>query len=105
MNNFVLVNKKIHLVQIMPLQEAFQRQAKKVILRIFLPGIEESVFENLKGMLEKYKWRCPVLFELETPHAYRMLVQSVEIQGVSPSEELTKNVETLLGEGSVVVEY
>ncbi len=56
-------------------------------------------------MLEKYKGECPVFFELETPHAYRMLVQSVEIQGVSPSEELTKSVENLLGEGSVIVEY
>ncbi len=98
-------NRRIHLVQIMPLREAFQRQAKKVVLRIFLPGIEESVFEDLKGMLERNQGSCPVLFELETPHAYRMLVQSVEIQGVSPSEELTKNIENLLGEGSVIVEY
>jgi len=98
-------NKRIHLVQIMPLQEAFQRQAKKVVLRIFLPGIEESVFEDLKEILEKNQGGCPVLFELETPHSYRMLVQSVEIQGVFPSEELTKNIQNLLGEGSIVVEY
>lgn len=98
-------NRRIHLVQIMPLSEAFQNQAKRMILRIFLPGIEESIFEDLKSMLERSRGECPVLFELETPHSYRMVVQSVDIQGVSPSEELTKNVESLLGEGSVLIEY
>jgi len=98
-------NRRIHLVQIMPLSEAFQKQAKRMILRIFLPGIEESIFEDLKSMLERSRGECPVLFELETPHSYRMVVQSVDIQGVSPSEELTKNVESLLGEGSVLIEY
>jgi DNA polymerase-3 subunit alpha len=89
----------------MPLREAFQEQAKRVVLRIFLPGIEESVFVELKNLLDKSRGKCPVLFELETPHSYRMVVQSVDIQSVSPSEELTKNIEDLLGEGSVVIEY
>jgi DNA polymerase-3 subunit alpha len=98
-------SRRIHLNQIMPLREAFQEQAKRVVLRIFLPGIEESVFVELKDLLNKNRGRCPVLFELETPHSYRMVVQSVDIQSVSPSEELTKNIEDLLGEGSVVIEY
>ncbi len=98
-------NRRIHLVQIMPLSEAFQKQAKRMILRIFLPGIEESIFEDLKSMLEKNQGECPVLFELETPHSYRMVVQSVDIQGVAPTEELTKDIESLLGEGSVFIEY
>ena len=98
-------SRRIHLNQIMPLQEAFQKQAKRVVLRIFLPGIEESVFMDLKDMLDKNRGECPVFFELETPHSYRMVVQSVDIQGVSPSEELTKNIEGLLGEGSILVEY
>lgn len=98
-------SRRIHLLQLMPLSEAFQKQAKRVILRIFLPGIEEAVFEDLKSMLDKNRGECPVLFELETPHSYRMVVQSVDIQGVSPSEEFTKNIENLLGEGSVFIEY
>lgn len=98
-------SRRIHLIQIMPLQEAFQKQAKRIVLRIFLPGIEESVFEDLRRMLDKNRGECPVLFELETPHSYRMVVQSVDIQGVNPSEELTKSIESLLGEGSVLVEY
>ncbi len=98
-------SRRIHLLEILPLSEAFQKQAKRVVLRIFLPGIEESVFEELKNVLTKYQGQCPVLFELETPHSYRMVVRSVDIQGVSPSEEMTKNIENLLGENSVFIEY
>ena len=98
-------SRRVHLLQLMPLSEAFQKQAKRVMLRIFLPGIEEAVFEDLKNILEKNRGECPVLFELETPHSYRMVVQSVDIQGVSPSEEFTKDVENLLGEDSVFIEY
>ncbi|MFB0566417.1 MAG: DNA polymerase III subunit alpha [Candidatus Aminicenantaceae bacterium] len=98
-------SRRINLVQIMPLAEAFQKQAKRMVLRIFLPGLEESVFEELKGMLDESPGECPVLFELETPHSYRMVAQSIEIQSVSPSEDLAKKIESLLGEGSVLIEY
>jgi DNA polymerase-3 subunit alpha len=98
-------SQRIHLLQVMPLADAFQKQAKRVILRIFLPGIEESVFEELKGMLDENRGECPVFFELETPHSYRMVVQSMDVQGISISEEITTRIESLLGDDSVFVEY
>jgi len=98
-------NRRIHLLQIMPLDEAFQKQAKRVLLRIFLPGIEETVFDELKSILVKHSGQCPVFFELEAPHSYRMVCQSREVQGVIPSEDLVKDIENLLGEKSVLIEY
>jgi len=98
-------SRRIHLLHIMPLAEAFQKQAKRVVLRIFLPGIEESVFEELKDMLDQNRGDCPVFFELETPHSYRMVVQAGEISGISISEDLTRKIESLLGEDSVFIEY
>jgi len=98
-------SRKIHLLHILPLAEAFQKQAKRVVLRIFLPGIEESVFEELKGMLDQNRGSCPVYFELETPHSYRMTVEAGEIPGITLSEDLTKKIENLLGEDSVFIEY
>jgi hypothetical protein len=89
----------------MPLSEAFQKQAKRVVLRIFLPGIEESVFEELRSILDQNRGDCPVFFELETPHSYRMVVEAGEIAGVSLSEDLTRKIESLLGEDSVFIEY
>jgi DNA polymerase-3 subunit alpha len=96
---------KIHLSQIAPLSQALQKNAKRVILKILLPGLEESVFEELKSILDRYQGNCPVLFELQKPHSYRMVVQSAEAQSVKPSEEFTKTVEMLLGEDTVLIEY
>jgi len=98
-------SQRIHLLQVMPLTEAFQKQAKRVVLRIFLPGIEESVFEELKGMLDKNPGECPVYFELETPHFYHMVVQSMDVHGISLSEDITTRIESLLGDDSVFIEY
>jgi len=89
----------------MPLAEAFQKQAKRVVLRIFLPGIEESVFEELKVILDKNRGECPVYFELETPHFYHMVVQSMDVHGISLSEDITTRIESLLGDDSVFIEY
>jgi len=98
-------SKRLSLVQIMPLTEALEKQAKRMVVRIFLPGLEDSVIAELKSVLDKYEGRCPVTFELETPHAYRMVAQSVEVQSVTPTEELKKRIESLLGENSVHIDY
>ncbi len=97
--------RRIHLSQITPLAEAFEKHAKRVVLKIFLPGLEDTIFTELKTILDKHHGGCPVLFDLQTPHSYRMVVQSIEAQSVKPSEEFTKSVESLLGEDSVLIEY
>jgi len=76
-----------------------------VVLRIFLPGIEETVFEELKGTLDQNRGECPVFFELETPHSYRVIAQAGEVSGISLSEALTRKIESLLGEDSIFIEY
>ena len=98
-------SRRVHLVHITPLSDAFQTQAKRMTLRIFLPGLETSVFAELKGILEKNEGDCPVFFELETPHSYRVMAQSVEVQGVAISEQLTQVIENLLGEEAVRIDY
>ncbi len=98
-------NRRISLSQAMPLAEAFEKQAKRVIVRIFLPGLEEATIAELKTVLDGYEGRCPVQFELETPHSYRVVTQSAEVQKVTPSEDLVQKIESLLGENSVTVEY
>jgi DNA polymerase-3 subunit alpha len=98
-------NRRISLSQAMPLAEAFEKQAKRVVVRIFLPGLEEATLAELKTVLDGYEGPCPVYFELETPHSYRVMTQSAEVQKVRPSEELFKKIEALLGENAVSVEY
>jgi len=98
-------NRRISLIQAMPLAEAFEKQAKRVVVRIFLPGLEDATLAELKTILDGYEGKCPVVFELETPRAYRLVAQSAEIQKVTPSEELVKKIESLLGEDAVTVDY
>jgi DNA polymerase-3 subunit alpha len=98
-------NKRIVLAQLMPLDEAFRRQAKRVVVRVFVPGLEETVIEELQALLAKHQGDCPLLFELETPHAHRVVVQSGEIMGVYLSDSLIKQLHNLMGEESVYIEY
>ena len=72
---------------------------------VWLPGLEESTLAELKTILDGYEGRCPVVFELVTPHSYRLTAQSAEVQKVTPSEELIAKIEAALGENSVTVEY
>jgi DNA polymerase-3 subunit alpha len=98
-------NRKVQVTHLMPLAEAFQSQAKKVVIRIFVSGLEDTVLDSLRDILEKNPGDCPVFFELETPRVNKVLTQSVEVKGVSPSEMMAKAIEDVLGEGSVVIEY
>ena len=98
-------NRRIQILQAMLLEEAFKKQAKRVVFRIFLPGIEKSVFLELKDILEKFAGECPASFELETPRKSRVVLRSIDIQGVEPSEKLIAAVQGILGENSVHVEY
>ncbi len=98
-------SRQISLSQAMLLSEAFEKLAKQMIIRIFLPGLEEATLTELKTVLEGYTGKCPVIFELESPHAYKMRTRSAEVRTVMPSEELTRKIEDLLGENSVMIEY
>ena len=98
-------SRRISLNALMPLTEALEKQAKRMVVRIFLPGLEDSVLAELRGIMDKYEGRCPVYFELETPHAFKIMTQSAEIHSVTPTEELKKRIENLLGENSVQIDY
>ncbi len=96
---------RLHLIKIMLLENAFQQRAKRMILRVNLPGLEASVVQELKILLEENAGECPVFFELETGNSCRLMVQSVDIQGVTPTERLSKSLEDLLGENTVFILY
>ena len=98
-------NRRITLSQATPLADAFETQAKRVVVRVFLPGLEEATISELKSILDAHEGRCPVFFELETPHSYRVVARSAEVQKVAPTDDLLKKIEALLGENSVSVDY
>lgn len=98
-------NRRLVLSSIFLLSDAIQNLAERMIIRVHLPALEGSVFKEMKKLLKAWPGECPLFFELKTKNSYKVVVQSVDIQGVTPSEELSKNLETLLGEDSVIIQY
>jgi DNA polymerase-3 subunit alpha len=98
-------SRRISLSQALPLAEAFEKQAKRVVVRIFLPGLEEATLAELKTLLDGYAGRCPVVFELAHPHSFKLTAQSAEVQRVTPSEVLLDKIAALLGDDAVSVDY
>ncbi|MCX7974740.1 MAG: DNA polymerase III subunit alpha [Candidatus Aminicenantes bacterium] len=98
-------SRRLQLLQAMPLPEALEKLARCLILRLFVPGLETSSMEELKNLLLEYPGECPVIFDLEIPYNCRVRIQSREIIGIKPVESLTRRLEALLGEDSVILEY
>lgn len=98
-------SRRLTLSQAMPILEAFEKLAKRVVINIFLPGLEQDVLDRLRSILEAHEGKVPVYFELETPRSYRVSARSAEVQSVAPTEELLTKVRNLLGENSITIEY
>jgi len=67
-------------------------------LNINLSGVQENLFESLKGLLAQAHGEVPIYLHLDT--AAKSRVQVVVDQGlfVRPSEKLISDIESLLGE-------
>jgi len=59
----------------------------------------------MREVLEKSPGECPAVFELETPSGHRVVLQTPELKGVTPTDDLLTSLETLLGPDSIRVDY
>jgi DNA polymerase-3 subunit alpha len=96
---------RLSLSKATPLAEAFEKLAKRVVVKVLLPGLEETLLDQLRAVLEAHEGRCPLYFELEMPRLYKIIARSARVQKVAPTEELVRKVRELLGEGSVSIDY
>jgi DNA polymerase III subunit alpha len=98
-------NRKIQLAALLPLDVAFQKMARRVVVRVFMPGLEDTVLENIQEILRRHPGDCPLVFKLDKPFSFRALVESPDFKTVAPADTLVKQLEALLGEDTVVIEY
>lgn len=96
---------RIQAQQILPLEKAMQEKARRMILRVNLAALEPAVLVEMRALLEQNPGSCTLMFELETNSSQRAVVQSIDIQGISPTEQLTTGLQDLLGENTVIVQY
>jgi DNA polymerase-3 subunit alpha len=98
-------NRKIQLTALLPLEDAFEKMARRVVVRVYLPGLEENVLEDLQAILRRHPGSCPLVFEMQQPFSFKAFVESPEFKTVAPTDALVKQIEAMLGEDRVIVEY
>ncbi len=98
-------SRRIMLVQLMGLTEALRSQIKRIVIRVSLPGLDTSTIVELKARLDRHPGDTQVQFELVTPQNYKVDALSAEVQSVEYSEALVGEIQELLGEDSVRIEY
>ncbi|MBC7364095.1 MAG: hypothetical protein H5U07_06090, partial [Candidatus Aminicenantes bacterium] len=96
--------RKVLASQILPLEEALEKLARKTIIRLPLDYLSEEDLSQLHKVLASSPGECPLYLELEKADSV-YLIQSAEYQAVSPSEAFLNEVEALLGPDAVLVEY
>jgi hypothetical protein len=75
------------------------------VVRILVPGLDDSVMGELKDILERHAGECPLYFDLEMPYEFKLILQSVDVKGIRPSDDLARTVNSLLGEDSFLIDY
>ncbi len=94
-------NPKVIADEIMPLEEAQQRCTAAMYVTVHLSDIERGKLDELKNLLEGAPGACPVFLDFASPTGERVLMKTGRQFRVTPSRELVRGVETVLGESSV----
>jgi DNA polymerase-3 subunit alpha len=87
--------------EIIPLKEARERRAKKVVIEILIPAIEKDSIKKLYQLLKENSGTCPVQLYLIMPDNFRAIFEPEEEVKIKPSSQLTKKIEDLFGKGSI----
>ncbi len=86
---------------LVPLEEARERQAQGVTIRVHTLGADEETLRRLRAILERFRGDCPLTLELHHPQSYRVTLRVEPALRLGPNRELTESVEDLLGKGAV----
>ena len=86
---------------VIPLAEAQQRCAAAMYVTVYLSDIEHGKLDGLKQLLEGAPGTCPVFLDFSAPTGERVLMKTGRQFRVTPSPELVRSVEEMLGESSV----
>lgn len=98
-------NRKVILSLAMPLADAAQKLAKKFTVRIPCREMDDAFLDEIYEIMDRFSGECPTLFEVETATGHRVTIQTAELRGVTPTDELIAALEALLGPNSIQVDY
>jgi len=86
---------------ITPLDEVKKKFTKSVSINIVSAGLEKDTLDTVKGILSHYRGAIPVFLSIVTPDEKRIDIQASDDFRVQPNDNLIKDLEELLGEGTV----
>jgi len=97
--------RKILLSAILPMDQAVSKLAKKFVIHLPERDFDEAFLSRLQETLDLSPGECPAEFEIDTPSGHTVVLQTPEMRGVTPTDELMTSLEALLGPDSVRLEY
>lgn len=86
---------------IIPLDEVKRRFTKFVSIHVRSAGLEKQTLDSIRGILTGYKGSIPVYITITTSDDHKIDIQACDDLRVEPSDDLIKELEELLGEGTV----
>jgi len=95
---------KIIVEDIVPIDDARSRFTRAINVNMLSLGMENEMFERLRGLFEKYKGSIPVYLNVSTKKngAYRILVDRHLF--VSPTNQMISELEELVGRDHITFE-
>ncbi len=95
---------KIIVEDIVPIDDARSRFTRAINVNMLSLGMENEMFERLKGLFEKHKGNTPVYLNVSTKKngAYRILVDKHLF--VTPTNEMISELEELVGRDHITFE-
>ena len=95
---------RIAVNEIYPLTEAHRYFAQKVSLHMGSARADEGAFAQLKQILRGHPGQTPVVLCIEYPDGRKVFVDTDRTYKVTAADKLLRELEHVLGEGSVYVE-
>ncbi|MFA5072432.1 MAG: DNA polymerase III subunit alpha [Nitrospirota bacterium] len=95
---------KIKAVRINLLTELRNKNTKRMNIRLNATGLTKDDLINIKNILAKYKGNIPVYLRLQNPTRKESLISLGREITVTPGQELTHEIEAVIGSGSVWLE-
>jgi DNA polymerase-3 subunit alpha len=92
---------KIVADELIPLKDVPRKFTKEIHIRLAVATAQDEVLRNVRDIFTRHKGQCPVYFCFRYPSGEMVFMQTHENFAVTPSMELVRELENVLGEDTV----
>jgi DNA polymerase-3 subunit alpha len=94
---------KIKVTEILAMKDIQMTQAKRLVIRLPLAGMEEDLAQRLLDLFQHNAGGCSVVFELEHESGFLVTLKPDPYVRVKPQAQFIREIEELCGRGTVQV--